>query len=262
MAFIDDVTVVYPEIDLGNVVGPQGPKGDKGDKGDPGDGGSLTYTIGNVGSGSFRNITSSDMEALSGGTTGKVFIVIPNADITFDGKSWYGPYLSTMKYYQGTSWVDVSGIKGCKFNKGQAMFLWIKGSGSYSIDQCYLLNPPMETHVESDWHVIDEENVDPSIASDVTIYYKKSGDTVSVRFTGFPTVPVTGNLGNFAILPEGYYSTDYDMIIPTCNLNDSRVFIFIDSSEGSLHVVNEFSDSAGCDISPEGWNTTQFSFTI
>lgn len=134
-------------IDLGNVIGPQGPKGDKGDKGDPGEGGSLTYTIASVGSGTFRNVTSSDMEALGSGTTGQVFIAIPNADVAFDGKLWYGPYLSPMQYYNGTSWVDVSGINGRQIPKGQAMLLWIKGGGNYSIAQCYLLNPPFDQSV-------------------------------------------------------------------------------------------------------------------
>lgn len=101
------------------------------------------YTIASVtSSGDFRTITCSDMEALSGSTIGKIFAVIPNSDIVFDGNDWYGPYLSTAKYYNGTDWVSVSAIQSGTLRAGSVILMWIKGGGNYTIAECYFLTLP------------------------------------------------------------------------------------------------------------------------
>lgn len=195
---------------------------------------------------------------------GKTVIGMAAADISLDGVSWFGPLMCPVTVFNGSQWVSSSTIAGKVIKAGQPVFLYLEyEQDGHHYNNVRLLNVPADPPAipADDWHTL---SVNSAISADfdpLTLYYKKSGDTVTVRFTGSSKAELTADT-LLATLPEGYrptYAYDDGLPILTCNYFSGKI-TFCLYSNGSLYFTKSL--NGGENMSDLGWNTTQFTFTV
>ncbi len=192
---------------------------------------------------------------------GKLVVAMAANDIPLDGTKWYGPYSCPVQYFNGTEWTGVENLENKIIYAGQPVMLYIDyNSDNYCIEHFRILNVPQ--HCGQPWHSVPLTDLADS-SQPLTMHYKRCGDTVTVRFSGYASSDVEDTTWLYQ-MPEAfrplYATNDEGLVIHTANAIDGHVYFSI-TSDGNLY-LNGNTLHGAFPMTYNGWPTTSFSYTL